>query len=71
MVRALGAADDVQVVAPVAWPVAYRARRIGSAVGRERAIDGVEVRHPVYYYPPKLLRSCYGTFFRVVDPPDG
>jgi glycosyltransferase involved in cell wall biosynthesis len=63
MVRALGASHEVQVIAPVAWPIAYRARREGQTWERARRLDDVEVRHPVYYYTPKLLRPHYGAFF--------
>ena len=64
MVRALGNSCEIQVIAPVAWPLVYRAQRAGRAWERVRRADGVVVRHPVYYYPPKVLRSGYGAFFR-------
>jgi len=63
MVRALGASHEIQVIAPVAWPIVYRARRDGQPWEGVRRLDGIDVRHPVYFYPPKLLRSHYGTFF--------
>ena len=63
MARALGASHELQVIAPVAWPIAYRARREGQTWEDARRLDGVEVRHPVYFYTPKLLRSWYGAFF--------
>jgi teichuronic acid biosynthesis glycosyltransferase TuaC len=63
MVRALGASHELQVIAPVAWPIAYRARRDGQTWEGARRLDGIEVRHPVYFYTPKLLRPHYGAFF--------
>jgi glycosyltransferase involved in cell wall biosynthesis len=51
------------VIAPVAWPIVYRARRNGQAWERTRRLDGIEVRHPVYFYTPKFLRAHYGAFF--------
>ena len=63
MVRALGASHDVRVIAPMAWPIVWRARREGRVWAFARRLDGIEVRHPVYVYTPKLLRHCYGAFF--------
>jgi glycosyltransferase involved in cell wall biosynthesis len=63
MATALGASHELQVIAPVAWPIAYRARRNGQTWEDARRLDGIEVRHPVYFYTPKLLRSWYGAFF--------
>ena len=63
MARALGASHEVRVIAPVAWPTVYRARRNGQTWERTRRLDGIDVRHPVYFYTPKLLRSHYGAFF--------
>ena len=31
--------------------------------GRSKIIDEVRVSFPRYYFPPKLLRSCYGWFY--------
>jgi glycosyltransferase involved in cell wall biosynthesis len=64
MVRAFGAGHEVRVIAPVAWPVAWRARRDGRAWDDSRRLDGVDVRHPVYFYTPRTLRTWYGTFFQ-------
>ena len=63
MVRGLTASHDVRVIAPISWPIVYRARRSGQSWKPARVVDGVEVLHPVYVYPPKLLRSHYGAFF--------
>jgi glycosyltransferase involved in cell wall biosynthesis len=63
MIRGLAAEDEVTVVAPVPWPVAYRAYRDGSSGQDVRDAKGVEVRHPIYFYTPKILRGQYGRFF--------
>jgi glycosyltransferase involved in cell wall biosynthesis len=62
MVRALAGHHQVKVIAPVAWPIAVRARREGLAWDAARLVDDIEVRHPTYYYPPKVLRARYGAF---------
>jgi teichuronic acid biosynthesis glycosyltransferase TuaC len=64
MVRAFRPAHDVRVIAPVAWPVALRARWQRRQWDETRDVDGVEVRHPVYFYTPRALRTQYGAFFR-------
>jgi teichuronic acid biosynthesis glycosyltransferase TuaC len=64
MVRAFGPSHDVAVVAPVAWPIALRARRQGRSWERARRVDGIDIRHPVYFYTPRALRRHYGAFFR-------
>ncbi len=51
MVNALRATHSVRVVAPVPWT-----RRLG-APGRK----STEL-HPLYWFPPKVLREHYGTF---------
>lgn len=55
LVRALAARHELRVVSPVAW-----LRRRGE---RRRWLDGVEVHHPTYYYPPGILRTWYGWFY--------
>ncbi len=30
---------------------------------RRHRLDGIEIAHPRYYYPPGILRSCYGHCF--------
>ena len=62
MVRALARHHQVKVIAPVSWPVAIRARREGLAWDATRSVDDIEVRHPIYYYSPKVLRARYGAF---------
>lgn len=62
MVHALTGAHHVKVIAPVAWPIVYRARRQGQTWDAARRFDDIEVRHPTFYYTPKLLRSRHGAF---------
>jgi glycosyltransferase involved in cell wall biosynthesis len=64
MVRALSPANEVRVVAPVAWPIALRARWQKRPWDHARQVDGVDIRHPVYFYIPRVLRTHYGAFFR-------
>ena len=72
MIRGLAAEDEVKVVAPVPWPVAYRAYRDGgSAQEADERPGGVEVRHPTYFYTPKILRGQYGRFFEWSIAPRG
>jgi glycosyltransferase involved in cell wall biosynthesis len=66
-VRALADLCPVSVVAPVAWTEELLACwRGGSRLPPDRRVvcDGVTVEHPRYLYPPKVLRSWYGHFFR-------
>jgi glycosyltransferase involved in cell wall biosynthesis len=58
-VRALARSHDVVVVAPVAWRDAWRLRADGRAMPRLEMRDGVPVHHPLYIYPPGMLRSAY------------
>ena len=66
LVRALAREHDVRVVAPISWVSEWRGgRAIRETLGRERrlVLDGVEVHHPRYVYPPKLLRGSYHRFY--------
>ena len=71
MIRGLAAEDEVKVVAPVPWPVAYRAYRDGVSAQEVTESGGVEVRHPTYFYTPKIFRGQSRPFFRVVDRASG
>ena len=64
MVRALGPANEVRVIAPVAWPIALRARWQRQRWDRARQADGIDIRHPVYFYTPRALRTHYAAFLR-------
>ncbi len=71
MVRALGASHELQVIAPVAWPIAYRARRAGSDVGRRstpRRHRGSPSRLLLHAQAPA---HAVRRVLLVVDPPDG
>ena len=55
---------DLQVVRPLSWPLvlagAFRGRR---GTGHYRHEDGILVHTPTYFYPPRIARQHYGTFF--------
>jgi teichuronic acid biosynthesis glycosyltransferase TuaC len=61
MVGALGLEHDVAVISHVSWLDEWRQRTMGR-IERVRTTNGVRVWHPRYYYPPALLRNCYGWF---------
>lgn len=55
MVESLSEQHDVRVIAPIPWTETF---------GRRVRSDSPElVEHPTYFYPPKILRQQYGTFF--------
>jgi glycosyltransferase involved in cell wall biosynthesis len=65
--RALASGHCVHVISPIAWVEELTARWGGAPPlpsGRRWTCDGIPVEHPRYLYPPKLLRSRYGHFFR-------
>jgi glycosyltransferase involved in cell wall biosynthesis len=66
-VRLLAARHPVAVIAPILWTDEWAARwRGGRALPRGRRVtcDGITVDHPLYLYPPKVLRGWYGHCFR-------
>jgi glycosyltransferase involved in cell wall biosynthesis len=65
--RLLATRHSVAVISPIAWTEEWAARRKGAgSLPRDRRVtcDGITVDHPRYLYPPKVLRSWYGHFFR-------
>ncbi len=67
ILRHLAGHHPVAVIAPLAWTDEWAARRRRSEPvpsGRRVTCDGITVDHPRYLYPPKVLRSWYGHFFR-------
>jgi glycosyltransferase involved in cell wall biosynthesis len=62
--RALAAGHELRVVAPVPWTEELKDRRAGRSVPRHyRNGDGIEVSHPRFYFPPRVLRHRYGEFY--------
>lgn len=62
--RALGRAHDLRVIAPVPWTEAVRDLRGGTPAPREyRNGDGLWVDHPRFYFPPRVFRPSYGSFY--------
>ena len=62
--RALATRHDLAVIAPVLWTEEARGRWAGRPTPASRRDGDVAVRHPVYYYPPKLLAHRYGECYR-------
>jgi peptidoglycan/xylan/chitin deacetylase (PgdA/CDA1 family)/glycosyltransferase involved in cell wall biosynthesis len=66
LARALGQEHELRVVSPISWVEEWGARRRGMRAldsSRTAVLDGVEVHYPRYYYPPKVLRQCYGRLY--------
>ena len=58
---ALARRISLRVIAPVAWPAAWKDRLRGRrTAGPYLNGDGIETEHPVYYYPPRVMRHRYG-----------
>jgi len=60
--RALARKHDVAVVAALPWRDELRVRPPGTPFRRSRVVEGIEVHHPRFYYPPGVLRNAYGSF---------
>lgn len=66
-IKALAEHHEVSVIAPILWTEELRCRLQQGrqlAPHRQAIRDGVTVSHPRYLYPPKVLRSSYGTCYR-------
>lgn len=64
--RLLAEQHAVRVIAPIAWTDELRARRSGTVKlpsSRRIEWDGLTVDHPSYWFPPGVLRGCYGRFY--------
>lgn len=65
--RELAARHRMSIISPIAWPDELRARWNGASsipAGRTVEHDGIAVSHPVYLFPPKIMRGLYGELFR-------
>jgi glycosyltransferase involved in cell wall biosynthesis len=64
----LAKTSELRVIAPVAWQIAWKQRlRAQRASGRYGNRDGILTEHPIYYYPPGMLRQFYGQcYFRSI-----
>jgi glycosyltransferase involved in cell wall biosynthesis len=63
--KALADSHEVQVISPSSWVERLRYRKHSMVLGDAKScahLQGLEVRYPWYYYPPKMLRSAYGWF---------
>jgi glycosyltransferase involved in cell wall biosynthesis len=55
---------DLRIIRPVPWPIAVReALRTRSSSDRHVSVDGIEVRTPVFRFPPRILGHRYGAYF--------
>ncbi len=55
---------ELQVVRPLSWPMVMgRALRGRGAPESFRHEDGITVHTPTYFYPPRVSRQHYGSFF--------
>jgi glycosyltransferase involved in cell wall biosynthesis len=66
-VRALSAHHPLAVIAPIAWTeeaVARWTTAVHLPADRRVRFDGIPIEHPLYVYPPKVLRSWYGWCMR-------
>ncbi len=63
--RALAAEHELSVIAPVQWTERLVDRFGGRHTPARRTDEaGFAVRHPTYYYPPKVLQSLYGECYQ-------
>lgn len=61
---ALAREHELAVIAPIPWTEEVRDRWSGRRVPvRYRTGDEIEVRHPRYYFTPRVFRAAYGRFF--------
>lgn len=65
LVRALSRKHDVRVIAPIPWPQRFFA----STAARCRGETAPRVWHPIFFYPPKILRRYFDVFYwRSIQP---
>ncbi|MFT4255931.1 MAG: glycosyltransferase family 4 protein [Pseudoxanthomonas sp.] len=67
LLRMLGQAHELRVIAPTLWLEEWQAlRRGGKPLPPSRRVfnEGLVIDHPRYWYTPRILRSHYGQFFR-------
>ncbi|MBN9518377.1 glycosyltransferase, partial [bacterium] len=63
-IRALAREHAVAAVVPVPWTERLAGRWAGAGIPAELDREGVRVYHPTYYFPPRVLQSEYGRFYR-------
>lgn len=57
----------VDVIAPIPWTVERAGRKEQGSLfqeGRCRRLNNLDVEHPKYWYPPGIMRSSYGYWYR-------
>jgi peptidoglycan/xylan/chitin deacetylase (PgdA/CDA1 family) len=66
LAQALTREHDIRVISPIPWLDEWQFsadQRKALGPDRRAILDGVEVHHPRYYYPPKVLREHYGWYY--------
>lgn len=58
LARALARKHELRVVSPISWLTGLWRRKAAW-----RVLDGIEVHHPRYWYPPRLFRTHYSAFY--------
>jgi glycosyltransferase involved in cell wall biosynthesis len=61
LARGLQSRHDIRVIAPLSW---LEERHAKNPIARKTNINGFDVWHPRYVYPPKILRPRYDFFYR-------
>lgn len=59
--RELSKHCDLKIIAPIAWTDRFSLwSNKKASIPRREFIDNIEVYHPTYFFPPKILRPAYG-----------
>jgi glycosyltransferase involved in cell wall biosynthesis len=61
--RELAREHDVRVIAPVPWTDRVRDLLAHNVVPKSCVQDKIAVRHPTFYFPPKIAPQVWGQFF--------
>lgn len=63
LARAVSKHHELEIISPISWWEECQAARQGRAIQeRTRALGGIAVHYPRFYYLPKLGRTWYGWF---------
>ena len=56
--QALKGFFDIDIINPLPWRL-----KITNRIAFNYTLDGLNIYHPTYWYPPRVLRSYYGIFY--------